>query len=345
MKQDFLSIADWSTRDLLEMLKLSKKMKKDPKSYYHVLDGQSLAMIFEKQSLRTHVTFDVAIQQLGGHAIFLTQADISLGKRESIHDVAKNLERWVRGIVVRTFSHDGLCELARHARVPVINALTDFEHPCQAVGDFLTIEENLGTFKGKRLAFVGDGNNVCHSLMLLAAKVGMDFVAVTPRSYLPDENVMKTASKIAAEHGSVVQLSHIPKEGVHHADVIYTDVWASMGQESERDERASVFREFQVNATLMQCAKPSAIFMHCLPAHRGEEVTDDVMDSPQSVVFDQAENRMHTEKAIVYTLLREQGREKNSLNRSRRKLAHTNRSAGNNRRTNRKRTADRRKHR
>ncbi len=340
MKRDFLSIADWSTRDLLELLKLSKQMKKNPRAFYHILDGQSLALIFEKQSLRTHVTFDVAIQQLGAHAIFLTQADISLGKRESIHDVAKNLERWVRGIVVRTYSHDGLRELARFARVPVINALTDFEHPCQAVGDFLTIEEKFGSFKGRRLAFVGDGNNVCHSLMLMAANVGMNFVAVTPRGYLPDEQIVKSASKLAAEHGSCVQLSHIPKEGVHDADVIYTDVWASMGQEAERDERASVFREFQVNASLMKHAKPSAIFMHCLPAHRGEEVTDEVMDGAQSVVFDQAENRLHTEKAIVYTLLRDQDHE--NSDRGRRKLAHPDRSAGHHRRAARKRQANRR---
>ena len=345
MKRDFLSIADWSERDLLEILTLSTRMKKDPQSFYHVLDGQSVAMIFEKQSLRTHVTFDVAIQQLGAHAIFLTQADISLGKRESIHDVAKNLERWVRGIIVRTYSHAGLRELAGHACIPVINALTDFEHPCQAVGDFLTIQEKLGTFKGRRLAFVGDGNNVCHSLMLLAATVGMDFVAVTPRGYLPNEGVMKTASRIAAEHGSVVELSHIPKEGVHNADVIYTDVWASMGQEAQRDERATVFRDFQVNAELMRCAKPSALFMHCLPAHRGEEVTDEVMDSPQSVVFDEAENRLHTEKAIVFTLLRGREGEKNSTDRGRWKLAHPDRAAGHHRRTNRKRTTDRRKHR
>ena len=342
MKRDFLSIADWSARDLLGLLELSKKMKKDPSSFYHALDGYSVAMIFEKQSLRTHVTFDVAIQQLGAHAIFLTQADISLGKRESIHDVAKNLERWVKGIVVRTFSHDGLRELAGYAKVPVVNALTDFEHPCQALGDFLTIQEKLGSFRGKRLAFVGDGNNVCHSLMLMAAKVGMDFVAVTPRGYLPDEDTMKAASKIAAENGSVVELSHIPKEGVHNADVVYTDVWASMGQESERDERASVFREFQVNAALMKHAKPFAIFMHCLPAHRGEEVTDEVMDSAQSVVFDEAENRLHTEKAIVYSLLRD---ETNSTHRSRRQLAHQDRSARHVRRTTGKRAANRRKHR
>ncbi|HEY6952074.1 MAG TPA: ornithine carbamoyltransferase, partial [Bacteroidota bacterium] len=331
--------------DFREILNLSKRMKKNPKVFYRALEGQSLAMIFEKQSLRTHVTFDVAIEQLGAHAIFLTQADISLGKRESIHDVAKNLERWVHGIVVRTFSHDGLKELANYAKVPVINALTDFEHPCQAVGDFLTIEEKLGTFKGKRFAFVGDGNNVCHSLMLLAAKLGMNFVAVTPRGYLPDEEVVKMATKIAAEQGSAVEMSHIPREGVRNADVIYTDVWTSMGQEAERDERASVFRDFQVNAALMKYAKPSAIFMHCLPAHRGEEVTDEVMDSAQSVVFDEAENRLHTEKAIVYILLRNQNREKNRTDRSRRKLAHPNRTARNNRRTNRKRTADRRKHR
>ena len=283
-----------------------------------------------------------AIQQLGAHAIFLTQADISLGKRESIHDVAKNLERWVSGIVVRTFAHSGLCELANHAKVPVINALTDFEHPCQAVGDFLTILEHLGTYKKKRLAFVGDGNNVCHSLMLMAAKVGMDFVAVTPRGYLPDEEVVRMATQIAAGNGSVIELSHVPKEGVHDADAIYTDVWTSMGQETEREERGRIFHDFQVNKALMNCAKPSAIFMHCLPAHRGEEVKDEVMDSAQSVVFDQAENRLHTEKAIVFTVLNGRDREKNGVDRSRRKLAHPHRAAGNNRRAYRKRTANRR---
>ncbi len=339
MKRDFLTIADWSCDEFREVLDLSLRMKKNPKPYVRAFEGKSIAMIFEKQSLRTHVTFDVAVHQLGGHAIFLTQADISLGKRESIHDVAKNLERWVAGIVVRTFSHAGLVELARHARVPVVNALTDFEHPCQAVGDFLTIREHLGALKGKRLAFVGDGNNVCHSLMLLAAKSGMDFVAVTPRGYLPAEDVVKAASKIAAENGCVVEMSHIPKEGVRDADVIYTDVWASMGQEAEKEERARVFRDFQVNAALMRCAKPSAIFMHCLPAHRGEEVTDEVMDSPQSVVFDEAENRMHTEKAILYTLLQQQSREKDRTHSDRRKLAHQNRTARNNRRTGRKRAA------
>lgn len=345
MKRDFLSIADWSTKELLEILDLSRSMKKNPANYYDTLKHSSLAMIFEKQSLRTHVTFDVAIQDLGAHAIFLTQADISLGKRETIHDVAKNLERWVKGLIVRTFAHSGLVELAKSTRVPVINALTDHEHPCQAVGDFLTIQEKFSRFKGRRLAFVGDGNNVCHSLMLMAAKVGMDFVAVTPRGYLPKEEVVKLASKIAAENGSKIELSHNPKEGVHNADVVYTDVWASMGQESEKEERANTFRDFQVNASLMSHAKPAAIFMHCLPAHRGEEVTDDVIDSKQSVVFDEAENRLHTEKAIVYTLLRGQHSEKVSAHSNRRKLAHSNRTAGNNRRTAGKRTSNRGKRR
>jgi ornithine carbamoyltransferase len=345
MKRDFLTIADWTTRELLDLLALSKEMKKHPAKFYKALEYQSLAMIFEKQSLRTHVTFDVAIQELGAHAIFLTQADISLGKRETYHDVAKNLERWVKGVVVRTFSHQGLVELAKYTKVPVVNALTDFEHPCQAIGDFLTIEEHLGGFKGKKLAFVGDGNNVCHSLMLMAAKVGMDFVAVTPRGYLPNEEVVKVASKIAAENGSKVELSHNPKDGVHNADAVYTDVWASMGQESEKEERAMIFHDFQVNVAMMRHAKPSAIFMHCLPAHRGEEVTDEVMDSKQSVVFDEAENRMHTEKAIVYTLLRGQHSENLGAHSNRRKLAHSNRTAGNNRRTDRKRAANRGKRR
>ncbi len=345
MKRDFLSIADWSSDELRRILDLSTKMKSNPHPYIRALEGRSVAMIFEKQSLRTHVTFDVAIHQLGGHAIYLTQADISLGKRESIHDVAKNLERWVAGIVVRTFAHGGLVELARRARVPVVNALTDLEHPCQAVADFLTMEEHLGSLRGKRLAFVGDGNNVCHSLMLLAANLGMNFVAVTPRGYLPGEEVVRTATAIAAKHGCVVELSHIPQEGVRNADAVYTDVWASMGQEGEKEERGKIFRDFQVNAALMRCAKPAALFMHCLPAHRGEEVTDEVMDSAQSVVFDQAENRMHTEKAILYTLLRNPGREENRTDRRRRKLAHPDRTAGNRRGTNRKRAAHRPKHR
>lgn len=303
MKRDFLSIADWSPKELFQLLELSQKVKEYPAKYTSSLSGQSVATIFEKQSLRTHVTFDVGIHQLGAHAVYLTQADISLGKRESVYDTGKNLERWVQCVVVRTFAHKTCTDLAQAMSIPVINALTDYEHPCQAVGDFLTLYEHLGTLKGKKLVFVGDGNNVCHSLMLMAAKTGMHFIAVTPRGYAPDQHVFKLASATAKETGAVIDIMHNPKEGVKHADAVYTDVWTSMGQEAEKEERLEVFKDFQVNAKLMSHANRKALFMHCLPAHRGEEVTDEVMDAPQSVVFDQAENRLHTQKAIMLTVM------------------------------------------
>lgn len=302
-KRDFLSIADWSGDELAKIIDLSKKVKQYPANYLNLLQGKSIAMIFEKQSLRTHVTFDVALNQLSAHGVYLTQADINLGKRESVYDTAKNLERWVDGVVVRTYAHKTCADLAAAMRVPVINALTDYEHPCQAIGDVLTISEKFGPVKGRKLVFVGDGNNVCHSLMLLAGKLGMNFVAATPRGYEPDMKVFKLAGTIAKKTGASVDMNHNPKEAVKQADVIYTDVWTSMGQEDQREKRLADFREFQVNAGLMSHAKPQAIFMHCLPAHRGEEVTDEVMDSKQSVVFDQAENRLHSEKAILVTLL------------------------------------------
>jgi len=303
MKRDFLSIADWSGEDLVQLLNLSKRVKEYPSNFVQTLGGKSIAMIFEKQSLRTHVTFDVGIHQLGAHPVYLTQADISLGQRESIHDTAKNLERWVDGVVVRTYAHQTCVDLASVMRIPVVNALTDLEHPCQAIGDALTVGEKLGSFKGKKIVFVGDGNNVCHSLMLVSVKLGMDFVVTTPRGYEPNVGIFKLAASAARETGATVEIVHNPREAVKHADVIYTDVWTSMGQEKEREERLKAFREFRVDAKLMSHAKRSAIFLHCLPAHRGEEVDDEVMDSPQSVVFDQAENRLHTEKAILLTLL------------------------------------------
>jgi len=304
MKRDFLSIADHSARDLQQILQLSQEMKAAPASFTRTLEGQSVAMIFEKQSLRTHVTFDVGLHQLGAHAVYLTQADISLGKRESVRDTAKNLERWVDGVVVRTFAHRTLVELAgAMPDVPVINALTDREHPCQAVGDILTMIEKFGDVRGRKLVFVGDGNNVCHSLMLIAAKLGIHFIASTPRGYEPDLAIFKEAAAQLKESKAIIDINHHPKEAVKHADVIYTDVWTSMGEEAEAEERRELFRDFQVNANLMACVKGKAYFMHCLPAHRGEEVTDDVIDSPASIVFDQAENRLHTQKAILATLL------------------------------------------
>ncbi len=304
MKRDFLSIADWSSKELKKILDLSADMKARPSRYKNSLSGKSVALIFEKQSLRTHVTFDVGIYQLGGHSVYLTQSDINLGKRESIYDVSKNLERWMDAVVVRTYAHQSCVDMGRYMKIPVVNALTDYEHPCQAVGDFLTAAEHLGNLKRKKFVFVGDGNNVCNSLMLMAAKIGMNFVATTPEGYEPPSEVVRISRKEAKATGASVELVHDPAEGVRDADVIYTDVWVSMGQENEKEEKLKAFQGFQVNRQLMKQAKKSAIFMHCLPAHRGEEVTDDVIDSKQSVVWDEAENRLHSQKAIVYTLIK-----------------------------------------
>jgi ornithine carbamoyltransferase len=303
MKRDFLSIADWSSSDLAKLLDASERIKSLPERYKKSLAGKSVALIFEKQSLRTHVTFDVGINQLGGHSVYLTQADIDLGKRESIYDVSKNLERWMSAVVVRTYAHQSCVDMARYMRIPVVNALTDFEHPCQAIGDFLTAQEHLGALKKKKFAFVGDGNNVCNSLMLMAAKMGMNFVAAAPQGYEPPEEVVRASLKDAKENHSSIQVVNDPKEAVAEADVVYTDVWVSMGQEPEKEKRLKAFQGYQVNKKLMKLAKSSAIFMHCLPAHRGEEVTDDVIDSNQSVVWDESENRLHSQKAIIYTLL------------------------------------------
>ena len=285
----------------------------------------------------THVTFEIGIKQLGANTVYLTNADISLGKRESVYDTAKNLERWVDAIVIRTFAHKNIIDLAANASSCIVNALTDFEHPCQAVGDFLTIQEHLGSFKGKKFAWVGDGNNVCHSLMLLSVKVGMNFTAITPAGFLPDAGVIELAKEIAASTGAKIEISTNPIEGVRDADVIYTDVWVSMGQETDRETKMKAFAGFQVNAELMEKAKPTAVFMHCLPAHRGEEVTDEVMDSTQSIVFDEAENRLHTQKAIIYMLLKGQSREKLNTRSGRRKLSHSRGTTRNNSRAARKR--------
>jgi ornithine carbamoyltransferase len=303
MKKDFLSINDWSPQELKKILELSAKMKSHPEKYKNSLRGKSIALIFEKQSLRTHVTFDVGIHQLGGHSVYLTQSDINLGKRESVYDVSKNLERWVSAVVVRTYSHQICVDMARYLKVPVVNALTDYEHPCQAIGDFLTAMEHIGNLKKKKFAFVGDGNNVCNSLMLMALKLGMNFAAATPEGYEPKDEVVKLAKKAAKESGANLEIVQGPKDAIRDADVVYTDVWVSMGQEDEKEEKQKAFQGYQVNRELMKLAKKSAIFMHCLPAHRGEEVTDDVIDSKQSVVWDESENRLHSQKAILFTLL------------------------------------------
>jgi len=262
-----------------------------------------MALIFEKPSLRTRTTFTVGIKQLGGDSLLLTPADISLGKRESVHDVARNLERMVNGIMIRTFGH-GICtSMAASASIPVINGLTDHEHPCQAMADLLTILEYRKNLKKLKLAYVGDGNNVAHSLMLGAAKLGGTLFLGTPPEYRPEPGVMDRSLEIARTSGATIVWTAEAAEAVAGADVVYTDTWASMGQESETELRRRVFSRYQVNRELFSLAKPDALFMHCLPAHRGEEVTDEVIDSPRSVVYTQAENRLHVQKAIMFELM------------------------------------------
>ena len=301
-KKDFLSIRAVPREEFRKLLDLSALVKAHPERYRTALEGKVLALIFEKPSLRTRVTFEVGVAQMGGRTIYLAPQDIQLGKRESVHDVAKNLERWLDGIVVRTFAHSIAEELARFSRVPVINALTDLLHPCQAVAAMLTLEEKKGALAGLKLAFVGDGNNVAHSLMNASAKLGVHFAIAHPEGHAPDRAVLESARADAVHSGSRIELFRDPREAVRNADAVYTDVWASMGQESEAQRRREIFRPYQVNAALMSEARPDALFMHCLPAHRGEEVTDDVIDSPRSVVFDEAENRLHTQKAILLDL-------------------------------------------
>ena len=303
--KDVLEIACLSKSEIEGIFQITEKLKSksvSPEQQRTILAGKTLAMIFEKQSLRTRVSFETGIFQLGGHGIYLQPSDISLGKRESIADVAHNLERMVDIIMARTFEHETVTELAKHAKIPVINGLSDLEHPCQALADFYTILEHKGQLQGLKLAFIGDGNNVAHSLMLLAAKVGTNFTIGCPEGYEPSADVVKQAKAFAKETGAEIVIEYDPTKAVDSADAVYTDVWASMGQESEQEERAKAFASYQVNSELMKHAKADAIFMHCLPAHRGLEVTDEVIDSPQSVVFDEAENRLHAQKAVMVLL-------------------------------------------
>lgn len=299
----FLSINDISKEDALFLLaeaaRLKAQLQEDPEEQQRSLRGKSLAMIFEKASLRTRVSFDVGFYQLGGHALYLSPAEIGLGKRESIADVAKVLSRMADGIMARVFHNSDLQELAEYSEVPVINGLCDVEHPCQALADLLTIQEHKG-LENRRVAYLGDGNNVCHSLMLLCTKLGLSFAAGVPEGYEPDSSMVERARR----DGEVL-VTNDPEEAVKNADVVYTDVWTSMGQEEESSLRLQVFPPFQVNTQLMNHAKPDAIVLHCLPAHRGEEISAEVMDSPQTKVFDQAENRLHAQKAVLLWLMGE----------------------------------------
>jgi len=302
-KKDFISIRDYSTSELRELLQEAIAIKSSPGDYAESLKGKALALIFEKPSLRTRVTFDVGIHQLGGFSIYLSPAEIKLGKRESVSDVAKNLERMVQGIMARTFRHRVVEELAAHARIPVINGLTDFNHPCQAMADYLTILEIKQELRGLKLVYIGDGNNVANSLIHGAVRFGVNLVIATPSGYEPDSAVVIWARKNAAESGSKIEITNDPVQAVNGADVVYTDVWTSMGHESESELRLGIFQPYQVNDELLAHAQEDVIFMHCLPAHRGEEVSAAVMDSSRSVVFQQAENRLHAQKSILLRLM------------------------------------------
>ncbi len=301
---DFLTIKDFSPQQIRDLLDLARLIKATPLAYTGALKGKTLAMIFEKPSLRTRVSFDVGIQQLGGFALCLSPAEINLGKRESVYDVAKNLERMVQGIMIRTFAHDIVERMAEYASIPVINGLTDYSHPCQAMADCLTLLETKGKVKDLKIAFIGDGNNVAHSLMFAGAQLGAQVWVATPPGYEPKEDAVQWARERGAQTGGTCTLTNDPIQAADGADVVYTDAWTSMGQEAEAEKRRQVFPPYQVNVTLFARAKPDAVFLHCLPAHRGEEVTDDVMDSPRSVIFQQAENRLHVQKAIMLELMK-----------------------------------------
>jgi ornithine carbamoyltransferase len=303
----FLHIADFSAKELQNLLDLAVALKKEWKRGGNkpVLKGKVLGMVFQKPSLRTRVSFDMAMRHLGGDALYLSPNEIGLGGRESVADVARVLSGYVHAIMARTFAHQHVLELAKWAAVPVINGLSEYNHPCQALGDALTIQEHKGKLRGLRVAFIGDGNNVATSLLHICARLGAHFSIASPEGYDLPQPVVELGRHIAADTGAQIRLLRDPHEAVRGADAIYTDTWTSMGQEAETEKRKAVFPPYQVNAQLVSEAKPDAIVMHCLPAHRGQEITDEVADGPHSVLFPQAENRMHAQKAILVHLLAE----------------------------------------
>ncbi|MGE5647237.1 MAG: ornithine carbamoyltransferase [Acidobacteriota bacterium] len=298
--QDFGCDLDLSQDEVISLLDLADDVKATPKRYADSLRGRSLSLLFEKPSLRTRMTFELAIKQLGGDAV--TSIGM-IGDREPVKDVARNLDRWTQCIVARVFSQRTIEELAQWSSVPVINALSDLYHPCQVLADMMTLRERFGSLQGLNLTFVGDGNNVAHSLMLSATRLGANFTIATPPGYQPNQDITAEAEGLAAISGAKLKITTDPEEAVHGANAVYTDVWTSMGEENEADKRRKAFRKYQVNESLFSLAAPDAIFMHCLPAHRGEETTDAVIESPQSAVFDQAENRLHAQKALLLMLM------------------------------------------
>jgi ornithine carbamoyltransferase len=300
---DLVSDRELSRNDLNLIFQTAQQIKQSPRSYAKALEGKQLAMIFEKPSLRTRVTFEVGITGMGGHAVYLDHSKPRLGERESIKDVARNLERWVDGVVARTFAQSAVAELAENACVPVINALTDLWHPCQVIGDYFTLGERVGKLKGLKLAFIGDGNNMCHSLMVTGAKLGVSVSVATPSGFEPKQEIVDEAKACARRTGAKIQLFRDPVQAANGANAVYTDVWASMGQEYAAHIRAQVFAPFQVTSEVMRAADSDAVFMHCLPAHRGQEVSAEVIDSQRSIVYDQAENRLHIQKALMLLLM------------------------------------------
>ena len=303
--KDFIEIHDYSAGEVQQIFELAREMKKDPKKFARALEGKTLAMIFEKSSTRTRVSFEVGMFQLGGHALFLSSRDIQIGRGEPIYDTAKVLSRYVDAIMARTFAHKTITDLADYASVPVINALTDLGHPCQVLADYFTAWEKFGDLKGRKFAYVGDGNNMAHSYMFGGPKVGMHVAIATPSRYAPDNMVVAQAKSDADHAGTRMIITTSIDEAVRDADVIATDVWASMGQEAEADKRRKDFAGWIVDERVMSLAKKEAVFMHCLPAHRGEEVGAEVIDGPQSVIYDEAENRLHVQKAILLTLMKD----------------------------------------
>lgn len=299
--RDFISLHDFSKEELSFILDVAKDLKAEQKAGrpHPILQGKTLGMVFTKSSTRTRVSFEVGMYQLGGHALFLSGRDIQLGRGEPISDTARVLSRMVDGVMIRTFSHQEVLELAEFSTIPIINGLTDLLHPCQVLADLMTIQEHKGQLEGLKLAYVGDGNNMAHSLMFGGAKMGLHVVIASPQGYKPDPLIVAKAQADAKNNGGLVEVVDDPSEAVKGADVLYTDVWASMGQEAEANERMKAFKGYQINSDSLKRANQSAIVLHCLPAHRGEEITEDVIEGAQSVVFDEAENRLHAQKAIM----------------------------------------------
>ncbi len=305
MKRDFLTIGDFTTKEIESLLMRAKELKSMQRNRveHASLKGRTLGLLFEKQSTRTRVSFEVAIMQLGGHSIYLSPNQIQMGRGEEVRDTAKVFSRYLEGIVIRTYSHKTIEEWARYSSIPVINGLTDRHHPCQIVSDMLTILEKKAKLFGIRMAYVGDGNNVAHSLIEGAAAMGMKIRVASPRGYEPDKALIERGRLLAKETGATIEILDDPREAVRDADVVYTDVWTSMGQEGEEEDRKDVFHGYQINQELMGRAKADAIILHCLPAHRGEEITEEMIESPQSAIFDQAENRLHVQKALLEMLM------------------------------------------